>query len=192
MVNGRIKQNSSQSQGSGFIHLDKQNSHSLLRLLLSVVEVDRRKASAMGYIEHLATVYPPRYYQCALLGVIGISGLAKVLPVVQRWLHGWLPFLPTWTWTRVAVWELVFVAVYLLLGWKVFAINMSFMLVGGALWVTTFQSKRIPSSSSLLRKTSGLALIPVRPRSSDSKRPTASFTCRLWSMDTYSRSVSVS
>eukprot|EP01033_Poteriospumella_lacustris_P011521 gene11521-8205_t len=115
----------------------------------------------MGYIEHLATVYPPPYYQFALLGVIGISGLAKVLPVVQRRLHGWFPFLPSWTWTRVAVWELVFVAVYLLLGWKVFAINMSFMLVGGALWVTTFQSKRIPSSTSLLRKTFGLALIPA-------------------------------
>lgn len=142
----------------------------------------------MGYIEHLATVYPPPYYQFALLGVIGISGLAKVLPVVQRRLHGWLPFLPTWTWTRVAVWELVFVAVYLLLGWKVFAINMSFMLVGGALWVTTFQSKRTPSSTSLLRKTFGLALIPVRPRSSVSERLTASSTCHL---DTYIQPLSV-
>lgn len=170
--------------------------HVLLRsssiiVCLSLIE----KSAAMGYIDSLATVYPPHFYQRALLGVIGISGLVKVIPAVQRWLDGWFPFLPTWTWTRVAVWELAFVAVYLLLGWKVFAINMCFMLIGGALWVTNFQSKRIQSSSSLLRKTFGLALIPVRRPCSVAISQLRTVSPRIvsisMSMDNYSRSVSV-
>jgi hypothetical protein len=94
-----------------------------------------------------------------LIVAFAVAGFSKLIPAVRNIMQKHFNFMAPWTWNTIAVWEIGLGVIYHFLGFKAFALNMAFMLLGGALWATNFQSKgHYPVS--ILRQTYGVALLP--------------------------------
>lgn len=119
-----------------------------------------RISAAMFRIQDFSNRFPPNYYRHALIVAFAVAGFSKLIPAVRNIMQKHFNFMAPWTWNTIAVWEIGLGVIYHFLGFKAFALNMAFMLLGGALWATNFQSKR-HYPVSILRQTYGVALLPV-------------------------------